>query len=1070
MALEPTQQTFMGASIQTFSCNMGWGGSASTLTVQVVEDDRQSDEFTPVDIGEPAYFTFSEFSFNGILQSWNRDNSAGGNPVYEIILNDPRDILDGVQIILDSYTGSTYGVNNLINVYGYISNVVGLASIFINESGLPWREVAEAIVELINGPDSIYGERISFGNSTYLINLNALPNVGVAYRVSGNISLLGFIDDICSTASYDYFFDMYLDENGNNVIRLNTISKGYVPQFGAIDRFVSGMAGAESKRVGYELRNEPTSKFLLGGNQHRLYGVTRGSTGNGLVDSIWPFWGINSSNNLIVGQGVDNEHTIYLEAKTWGVQGLRVGQGGAYYGMDIAEMRAANNQASWESFMWSRNPDATTPQYQIAGRVGIMSSDLLTIKEFLNANVREVNDIQTLTPLQLSNLIANAVNDAGNYESGSDIEQNTSRLYDIVRQYATEYYGRKFYVRVDDLSVTLDSTTLQPNQSHEISDGGYIDETEIGGAIQNGLLPQNYEKFALPDGRISAYAKFTDGVQYDFNDVPEEAIALNGNDVYVQCNVDTNLYYMDEENFTNPRVLITLPGPVRARDADDKVQYDGVIFQIMKAHLLGIDPLITDEDLNENLNILMQRPGADNLLAAYDAAAILPDFVAIPLQSNTETYGPWYSTGANGKLIFEKDDSLVPWNYGTYATMNSAANAKVDTIAYTNYVSEAGSIKFPGTPINNLGSQLNEGGPYVTGINVVISEGDISTTYDMNTWTPQFGKLAKVFSDILGNKGRNRSQLLREARDLAVNSIVDKKTGQSVFTSKTKALVNRVRRDSSSMIILGEVHTDANGVPCTTVAIQPQYRTLTQLRENYGTKAGGSFDTLFRPFTTDTTQTNMGHFEDPEENADSPTVDELNPYGDDHDFQVIISGTEMPATLYGQSEEEIYRGIALRGPVVISGWGYDSDGYPVPNNTPTEPGEQFLENYRKRPDKWKTGPLDVRWNDDRKVWVAGGGNEIKIVKIVNPGGVYSDSIQNDEAQPFRPRVFLATVWNISVSEAEMTIGGEVSLVATTEQIYVATFRHATLATNVPYLAIKINGIWLVDNPLSLSIS
>ena len=33
---------------------------------------------------------------------------------------------------------------------------------------------------------------------------------------------------------------------------------------------------------------------------------------------------------------------------------------------------------------------------------------------------------------------------------------------------------------------------------------------------------------------------------------------------------------------------------------------------------------------------------------------------------------------------------------------------------------------------------------------------------------------------------------------------------------------------------------------------------------------------------------------------------------------------------------------------------------------------KFLKNHKKRQDKWKAGPVDLRWDDVRKVWVAGG--------------------------------------------------------------------------------------------------
>ena len=121
------------------------------------------------------------------------------------------------------------------------------------------------------------------------------------------------------------------------------------------------------------------------------------------------------------------------------------------------------------------------------------------------------------------------------------------------------------------------------------------------------------------------------------------------------------------------------------------------------------------------------------------------------------------------------------------------------------------------------------------------------------------------------------------------------------------------------------------------------------------------------------------------------------------------------------------RFFAFRGPMMLHGWGYDTEGYPVPNQAdqPKEfdnqgrpkrflltssgtndfakegkflPGDNeslgdiigsgyimengqwtrkptnyFHLNWGERSDLWPIGPIDLRWDHDRKVWVGGGG-------------------------------------------------------------------------------------------------
>ena len=95
--------TFLGASITQFTANMGWNDEVSRLQVSLVEDDTQDDYFNPPIVGAPVYFNFEGWTFGGLLEKWDKSFSFSGNPVYNVSVVDPRDLLTGVQIILDNY-------------------------------------------------------------------------------------------------------------------------------------------------------------------------------------------------------------------------------------------------------------------------------------------------------------------------------------------------------------------------------------------------------------------------------------------------------------------------------------------------------------------------------------------------------------------------------------------------------------------------------------------------------------------------------------------------------------------------------------------------------------------------------------------------------------------------------------------------------------------------------------------------------------------------------------------------------------------------------------------------------
>jgi hypothetical protein len=97
--------------------------------------------------------------------------------------------------------------------------------------------------------------------------------------------------------------------------------------------------------------------------------------------------------------------------------------------------------------------------------------------------------------------------------------------------------------------------------------------------------------------------------------------------------------------------------------------------------------------------------------------------------------------------------------------------------------------------------------------------------------------------------------------------------------------------------------------------------------------------------------------------------------GHGHDIEYIIRdgvypidlSIKYPETNYSQGGW--YRGIGLKGPPIIVGWGYDIHGKPVPNyDAGTSP--KFADDWLQRPDLWKAGPLDIRWDDTRGVWTS----------------------------------------------------------------------------------------------------
>ena len=157
------QTRFLGATIVDFTSSIGWNTGKGSLTVKLVEDPSNSDVFIPPPVGTPLYFQYGAFIFTGILQQWKQTNSTAGR-TYTVVVDDASSILESTQLILGGYNGPTFGIPNLLNVYGfmeafeqslggactidpsltnimgYVSNI-GFGGAQNNEDGMPWNLV-----------------------------------------------------------------------------------------------------------------------------------------------------------------------------------------------------------------------------------------------------------------------------------------------------------------------------------------------------------------------------------------------------------------------------------------------------------------------------------------------------------------------------------------------------------------------------------------------------------------------------------------------------------------------------------------------------------------------------------------------------------------------------------------------------------------------------------------------------------------------------------------------------------------------------------------------------------------
>jgi hypothetical protein len=389
--------------------------------VDTVEDS--SDSYLAYPPSTPATLTLGSFTFRGLIQKYESRRGPDGNPVQTTIVVDPREILAGTKIILNGYTGSVATAKNIINPYAFWEIGTGFGSAQVNETGMPWSLVRSAIEFLTTNTGFDYlGAPLVYAGWQYSVDLSELPSISSSYRISGNsASLLDIISQVAQNGGYAFHIDL-----SGFIIRVRVVSTISQPPLGTLTAFINAQDGVSTNSRGLEARNEITSAFLVGGEATDL---TFPSGSN-----IAPFWGLDIDGNVIIGTGTGNDHVALLNASP-------VGDilGTSTYECSVRELRfAMAGQDWWETFVNEHKPTvATTLNLNCTWELG-QDAGVLLKPDFLNLDQANVQAM-------------------GAAAITADQNMRQNRMYEFVRKYAQDYYGKRFLARIPDVSIAQES-------------------------------------------------------------------------------------------------------------------------------------------------------------------------------------------------------------------------------------------------------------------------------------------------------------------------------------------------------------------------------------------------------------------------------------------------------------------------------------------------------------------------------------------------------------------------------------------------------------------------------------
>lgn len=766
------QVLFLGSSVQSFTANAGYNTQVSELVVKLVTDPCAAKKvyynnfcqrvsfigadpgfFEPT-VGAPVYFRVGEFEFSGLIQSWTRTNSLGGNPTYDVQIVDPRQILEGTQIIIGSYAGSVVGTPNVINVFGYMESFgvydpqttingatfgtpgYGFGGAYANDNGMLWNRIRQGLMLVLSSQTIIanqwspYGRLVFRGSSTtsvngvigcglidadvgsatyYLLDISELPwDFTGVLRISGtSIGLLELISQVCTNAGCDYYIELVYVPNGAGIvkfIKVRVISRAAIPVLGAIDAFIGSSSGLDANTQGYELRSEVTSSFMIGGNQQTIYQAFQDTNPpvspqepNTPPDEnrwiITPFWGTNILDGEIIPTRMNEQGYWEFYAPTYGLNQQIFSE------LDVPEIlidelelqMALAGMDSWLSWIAAVETESWNA-------INFSNTDDHTEAIF------SVEDIMSLiietTKLAVRDIVPGKKKAYRSIDS--ILERDLQTIYTFIHTYATEYYGKQFSVRLPYTAVVQDLETGLYKTSEEPSDGGWTDAPLVIGLPHPSVYT---DFFTLDDNRLGAFVAINvdcgESSKIDATTIGADEYGLYDGYIYVKASVDPKLHWLSN----TPRVIVTLPQQIMCLPPSGTVQKaQAGLTAIVDAAADEGKKEVTKDKLKETLKQvagLLPNCGKQHV-------PTFPYAVAIPLKSNIATYGDnsWANIGAAGVSKVEVDENLTPWSYGSTAGMVLAGYAKANQEVTQTQAVEQGTVTVAGVPRLPLGAEI----------------------------------------------------------------------------------------------------------------------------------------------------------------------------------------------------------------------------------------------------------------------------------------------------------------------------------------------------------------------------
>jgi len=964
-----------GGYIEKASLNVGYGSQSSTAQITIVYDKdgpNAQEDFTlrfPI-LGTCIGIKIGELEFVGMLQKWVESKDLGGYR-YDIILESPSKILDGVNVILNGFQGTGYPnfgtftsqLSNTWNIFAQLENLA-YGGIFgganTNSAGFPGLG-GLTLMEAASRGQLDFGGPIQYGNSSYHLDLTELKNAisllsnPELYRIDGQTkSVSAIIDEASSLIMYDYIVEFTprtgpvvtgIINNCNIIIRM--IDKSRPPDLkvirGAIKRFEQA-GELISSSFGQELVNTVTQKLVIGAPATRYLHIKK--------NNLRQIWGRTKS--------VRPEYSTRICLDDGSLYPPNSPE------PDIMEVRAAvHSFDSWilyhviRRYLMNSGGGASFSNPIIDAYSAILFTSVLINEAVL---IRIANG--TMTAMDMIDTSIPAFQKRKKMTTGIFVYEELQKIHNAIKNAGEEYWGKKYLV-----TLPAEFGGQANNTKFTSEDYQYINSWEMADTAWHEYpAPCQDISFYDGDGKLKTTATWKfDPASHDYTNLGNGYCFGSKGGISSVVNVEKDIYWIDNL----PRCVVDLPAvAVFDRYATD----NNGLYHFMKIYFGHSDAQL------KGLFDVCAESGTTIYGIAPDRAN--PEIVGIAQVSTRHRWGPWWNYKTlNGASEVVVEESLSPETFGGIDNMNLVganyafvANAEVTGV-------ESGSIDLAGMPIGNIARRFLVSGPYVTGIDVTIGIGGVTTSYKLNTWTPQFGKLTKYNVERLANLNKNLFRFAQGNRErLEARPFQPQVYKKVVLNSGPEWM-----RQAGAPMIGGQIKyagLPGDDVFRTNVQAGVAAHQVNAVADDPLTAHACSLEQVYSPIliSKEPDKADVGQrpcFQMPVDNysekslmPDSQTAD---PYftNEKNDYHhTVMNKGEVPHLTIKRNEGSLnsVQTMGFRGPMMMSGWGVGVDMKKIPfDDDITEYDEKMSENRNL----WKTGPIDLRWDEERKNW--GGG-------------------------------------------------------------------------------------------------